>query len=113
MNRQADTVIGDAVLREIVGADFFAAIAGADHGFAFLGESFLLFLRLDFVEAGTQDAHAFFAVLDLGFLVLATDYRVRRNVRDADSGIRRVHRLTTGAGRAERVDTQVFRFDLD
>ncbi len=28
VERQADAVIGDAVLREIVGADFFGAVAG-------------------------------------------------------------------------------------
>src|SRR6185312_4086968 len=34
---QIDAVIGDAVLREIVGADAFAAIAGADQRSALLG----------------------------------------------------------------------------
>ena len=32
-----DAVIGDAVLREIVGADSFVAFAGADLGFALRG----------------------------------------------------------------------------
>ena len=35
------------------------------------------------------------------------------NVRDAHRGVRRVHRLAAGAGRAERVDAQIFGFDLD
>ena len=34
VERQVDAVIGDAALREIVGADALAAIAGADLGFA-------------------------------------------------------------------------------
>ena len=34
---QVDAVIGDAVLREIVGADAFAAVAGADQGAPLLG----------------------------------------------------------------------------
>jgi hypothetical protein len=34
VERQFDPVIGDAVLREIVGADLFAAFAGADLVFA-------------------------------------------------------------------------------
>ena len=32
-----DAVVGDAVLGEVVGADFFAAVAGADEGFAIGG----------------------------------------------------------------------------
>ena len=35
-------MVGDAVLREVVGADFFAAVAGADEGFAGFGSGFLL-----------------------------------------------------------------------
>src|SRR5579864_3996159 len=71
MDGEADAVVGDTVLREVVGADFFAAIAGPDHRFALFRESFLLLLHLDFVEAGAQDAHTFLAILDLGFFVLA------------------------------------------
>ena len=44
VHRQADAVIGHAVLREIVGANPLAAVAGADEAFA-LGRPFgLLFL---------------------------------------------------------------------
>src|SRR3989344_875554 len=32
-----NAVVGDAVLREVVGADFFATVAGADLGLAFGG----------------------------------------------------------------------------
>src|SRR5882762_1400311 len=113
VDREADAVVGDAVLREVVGADLFTAVARADHGFAFLRQSFLLPLHFDFVEAGTQDSHAFFAVLDLRLFVLAADDRVGGDVRDAHGGIGRVHRLSTGAGGAKGVDAQVFRFDFD
>ena len=34
-------------------------------------------------------------------------------MRDPHSGVCRVHRLAAGAGGAERVDAQVFGFDLD
>ena len=65
MQRQSDAVISYAILREVVGADFLAAIAAADHGFALFGQRLLLLLHLHFVEAGAQHAHPFFAVLDL------------------------------------------------
>src|SRR5450432_209612 len=110
---EADAVVGKPVLREIVGADFLAAVAGADHCFALLGQRGLLFFHLEFVETAAQHEHAFFAILDLRFFVLATDDRIRRNVRDAHRGIRSIHRLAAGTRRAEGVDAQVFGFDLD
>lgn len=50
--RIMDAVIGDAVLGEVVGADFFATITGADERFTgggILGE---FFFALFFSEAG-------------------------------------------------------------
>jgi len=44
VQRQADAVIGYAVLREIVGADFFGAVAGFDLSTAFGGERGLALL---------------------------------------------------------------------
>ena len=38
--RVVDAVVGDAILREVVGADFFAAIASADEGFTGFGSGF-------------------------------------------------------------------------
>src|SRR5258708_36667368 len=38
MERQADAVIGDTILREIGGADFFGALAGCDLPAALLGD---------------------------------------------------------------------------
>ncbi len=43
-----DTVIGDAVLREVVGADFFGTVAGANEGFAGGGGGSLLLFALLF-----------------------------------------------------------------
>src|SRR6266853_1397348 len=62
---EADAVIGHAVLREIVSADLLAAVAAADLRFAFLGQRLLLPFHFLLVEPGTQNAHAFFAVLNL------------------------------------------------
>ena len=51
MKGEADAVIREAVLREVVGADLLAAVAGADHLLAFFGQGFLLLLHLDFIQA--------------------------------------------------------------
>ena len=70
---ETDAVIGDAVLRKIVGADFFGAVAGLDLAAALGGEELVLLFLLHFVEAGAKDAHGFGAILDLRFLVLLRD----------------------------------------
>src|SRR5215469_7611184 len=113
VNRESDAVIAQAVLREVVGPDLLAAVSGLDHGAALFGQGFLLLFHLDLVEAGAQHAHAFFTVLDLRFLVLATHHRVGRNVGDTHGGISCIHRLSSRTGGAESVDPQVFRLDLD
>src|SRR5216684_680487 len=104
MKRQADAVIGDAVLREIVSADFFGAVAGFDLTAALGGESGLALLLFMFIKARAKNAHCFRAILDLRFFVLLRDNEAARNVRDAHGGIRGVDGLAAGAGRTERVD---------
>src|SRR5256885_13119287 len=113
MERQADAVIGYAVLREIVGADFFGAVAGFDLSTAFGGERGLALLLLLFVEARAKNTHGLRAILDLGFFVLLGNDQPAGNVRDADGGIGGVDGLAAGAGRTEGVDAQVLGFDLD
>src|ERR1700683_979800 len=49
---KADAVIGDAILREIVGADFFGTVAGFDLSAALGADGGLLFFHFHFVEAG-------------------------------------------------------------
>ena len=110
---EADAVVGEAVLGEVVGADLFAAVAGADLLFAVLGLELVDALGFDLVEAGAEDAHSLFAVLDLRFFVLAGDDGVGGQVRDADGGVGGVDGLAAGAGGAEGVDAEVLGFDLD
>src|ERR1035441_9237429 len=71
MQRQADAVIRHAILREVVGADLFAAIAGSDHATPLGAQRRLLFLKLQLVQPRAQHALGFGAVLDLRFFVLA------------------------------------------
>src|SRR5688572_29346217 len=50
VQRQADAVIGDAILLEVIGADLFATVAGADHALALGAQLRHLLLHLNFVE---------------------------------------------------------------
>src|SRR5437667_7483405 len=113
VERQADAVIGDAVLRDIVGADFLGAVAGLDLPAAFGGESGLALFLLLLVQARAENAHGFGAILDLRFFVLLGNDEYTRNVRDAHGGVCGVDGLAAGAGRTERVDTQILGFDFD
>src|SRR5260370_356011 len=106
-------MIGHAVLGEIVGADFFGAVAGLDLPPAFGGESGLTFFLLLFVQSRAENAHGLGAILDLRFFVLLGNDEAAGNVRDAHGGIRSVDGLAAGAGRTEGVNAQVLGFDLD
>src|SRR5260370_21167566 len=98
MKRQADAMVRDAVLREIISADFLGAVAGFDLTTALGGESGLAFLLFLFVEARAKNAHCFRAIFDLRFFVLLGNDESTGNVRDAHCGIRGVDGLTAGAG---------------
>src|SRR6266571_5440527 len=50
MERQADAVVRDPVLREVVGANFLAAVAGADLRAPFRSQRGLLLFQLQFVQ---------------------------------------------------------------
>src|SRR5438309_1163566 len=113
MEGEADTVVGYAVLREVVGTDFLAAVTAAHHGTALLSQRLLLFLHFHLVQAGTQHAHGFLAVLDLRFLVLAADYSIRWQVGDPNCRICGVYGLATRTRGTERVNAQVLGLDLD
>src|SRR5260370_5997352 len=113
MQRQADAVIAHAILREVVGADFLAAVAGAHHALALGAEGRLLLLQFEFVEPRAQYALRLGAIFDLRFFVLAGDHQAGGQVGDAHSRTRGVDGLTAGAGGTEGIDADVFGLDLD
>src|ERR1019366_8240172 len=80
---ETNAVIGKAILREVISANLLAAVARTNLLLALLGQFGILFFHLHFIEAGTQNAHALVAILDLRFLVLAAYHRVSRNMSDA------------------------------
>src|SRR5260370_25269523 len=113
MHGEADAVIGRAILRVVVGADFFGAIAGLDLAAALGGDGGLLFFLLHFVETGAENAHGLGAIFDLRFFILLRDDQAAGNVRDTHCGIGGVGGLAAGTGRTKGVDAQVFGFDFD
>ena len=49
MQRKADAVVRHAILRKVVGADLFAAVAGLDLATAFRGKRGLLLFLFQFI----------------------------------------------------------------
>src|SRR3546814_6250594 len=94
-----DAVIGDAALREIVGADAFRAVARADHRAARARAFGVQALAFGLVEPGAQDAERLGLVLVLRFLVLLDDDEAGGQMGDAHRRIGGVDRLADGPGR--------------
>jgi hypothetical protein len=100
-------VVGDPVLRVVVGADPLRAVDGADlaaPGLAGLRVRLLLGGR---EEPGAQDAQGLLLVLQLALLVLAADDDPGRHVGDAHGRVGGVDALAAGAAAPEDVDAQV------
>src|SRR5262245_29260996 len=109
-------MVGDPVLREIIGADALAAVAGADQGAALLGAFAVQRLLLPFVNPAAQDAHGSLKVLVLAALVLALDFEFFGSaalVPDADGAFGLVDVLPTGAARAHALPFDVLVLDVN
>src|SRR5262249_44507085 len=106
-------MVGDAVLRIVVGTDLLRPFAGPDLRAARRRELGLLLPALELVEPCAKDAHCLLAILQLGLLVLHRNDEPSWKVRDADGGIRRVHALAARSGRAHDVDLELVVVDLD
>ena len=95
-----DAVIGDAALREIIGANTFAAIASAYLAFTCLRLFGVLFLYHGVEQARPQDFHCLDFVFELGFFVLTGNNKACRQVSDAYSRIGCVDALAAVTGGA-------------
>src|ERR1041384_920521 len=102
MEGAANAVVGDAVWREVVGADFFFASAGADLAAALGGILFRFLAFLAFEQTCPQDRQGAFLVLDLAAAVLTTNDGAGRDVHHLDGGIGRVHALAARAAARSR-----------
>src|SRR5260370_39577041 len=79
VSRESDPVVGDAGLREIVGADLLGAIPRTHHLLPFGGDGSLFLLPLDVEEAGPEDAHGLGLALYLAAPLLALYPQPRRD----------------------------------
>src|SRR5271166_5610872 len=109
----AHPVIGDAVLREIIGADPLRAVHRAHLAAPFrarLGVGVGFGLR---EKPRAQHAHSLLLVLQLALLVLAGHHDPAGQVGDPHRRVGRVHALPARARGPEHVDLQVVVVDLD
>src|SRR5215208_2433646 len=109
----ADAVVGNPPLREVVRTDLSRAVACTDLRLA--EGTFLLgpFAHLAFQESELQDPHGLLLVLELALLILAGHDQARRLVRDPDRRVRGVHALAARTTGAVHVNLEISRADLD
>src|SRR5262245_65967927 len=99
MQCEPDAMIGDASLREVVGANPLAPLAGPDLAAPIRGDCRLLLLLGALEESRLEHAHGLRAVLDLRALVLARYDEAARQVGDPPRRVGRVGDLAAGPGR--------------
>ena len=110
---QADAVVGDAALREIVGADALIAHTGADLAAALGRDGGFDALLLDLIELGGQHLHALFPVLHLTARLLTGHDDAGRLVDEAHGGAGLVDVLPACAGRTVDLHFDILGPDVD
>ena len=100
-------MIGDAILREVVGANFLFASAGADLTFAIGGILRLLFALFILEQTRAHDGERFLFVLLLTATILAAHDAAGRNVHHLHRRVGCVHTLTTGTAGAANAQTSI------
>src|SRR5208282_3443742 len=110
---EADAMVAQPVLGEIVGADFFRAVARLDLATPLGPDGLVLLFPFELKQPRPEHAHGLLAVLDLRLFILAGHDHPRGQMRDAHRRVRGVHGLPAGARGTEGVDANVFRLDLN
>jgi hypothetical protein len=90
-------VVGEAILREVIGADAVTAVARADKRASLLRPLLVEFLLLSLVQPAAEDAEGALVVLVLAPLVLTFDFQLFRGVLlvpQTDSALRLVDVLS-------------------
>src|SRR5437763_14304086 len=99
-------MIGNPVLRIVVGANFFAAIPGLDLRTPRLTQLLVSPVLLHVVQSCPQDGHRTRLVLELGALILTCDHDSGRKMCDAYRTVGRIDTLTAMATRTVHVNAQ-------
>src|SRR5581483_2255916 len=106
-------MVGDAVLRKVVGPDLLAAVAGLHHAAAQRAHLGVVLGPLHLQEPAAQHHHRLVLVLELALLVLAGHDQARWEVRDPHRRVGRIHALSAMPGGAVDVHAQVLFTDVD
>src|SRR5690242_8674595 len=107
VDRQPDPVVGDPVLRVVVGPDLLGPISAADHRLPRRAVGLPLLRQLQVVEPRPQHAQRLGLVLVLALLVLDLDDEARGDVGDPYRRVGRVHGLAARARRSFDLDPEV------
>ena len=105
-------MVGDAALREIIGADALVALTRAHLRATVLGVFALGLRTVKIIQAGFEHAHGFFFILQLAFFILTGDHQPGGHVRDAHGGVCTVDVLTAVTGRAVGIDADILLTDF-
>src|SRR6266853_2967969 len=108
IERQSDAVVGQAVLRKIVGPNFFFAPAGANLSAPLRAVFRRFLLLLPFKQSRPQDRQCLFLVLELTATVLATNNRAGWNVHHLHCRVGGVHTLSARTAGAGNLNPQIF-----
>src|SRR3989344_1496854 len=100
MPADAYPMIRNAILREIVSADFFGTHSKTDLAFARGSFFFHFFFQPLGENSGAQNFHGSFAVLPLAAFILAGDYDAGRKMNNANRGISGIDALPAGSARS-------------
>ena len=95
VDRERDSVVGDAVLRKVVGTDSFGAVSASYLCFSCCSEFGVLCFADMSVDSGGENFECFLAVAVLRFFVLALDNLSGGDMGDTDGGIGRIDMLSS------------------
>jgi len=107
VSRVVDTVVGDAVLGDVVGADLLRPLAAADLGAPGGVHFFALLALLDVKDASAEDSHRLGTVLELGAFVLADGDNAGGEVGEAHGGGVLLYALAAVAAGVEDVNAEL------
>ena len=105
-------MVGEPVLRKVVGPDPLRPVARAHLALARIGALRRRLLTLRIEDAALENLHRPIAVLELRTLILTGHHGPGRKVGDAYRGVGPIDVLTTGTRGAVGVDLEVIRIDV-
>src|SRR5690349_7978961 len=106
-------MIGQSILRKVVGSNTLAAVARTGECLARIGAFLHLFLALVVIQATLEHAYGFSQILMLALFVLALDDDVGFVVSQPDSRFGLVDVLAAWAAGTKFVNAIVVRFEID